>query len=54
MLLGLAIIFVGFILTSLDSDPHGYGFLGLTLGPVVALGGFLFEIYAIMHKPEEK
>ncbi len=51
MVTGLAIIIAGFTIMSLDREPHGFGFLGLTLGPVVAVAGFLFEIYAILSKP---
>lgn len=51
MVAGLLIIITGFTLMSLDSEPHGFGFLGLTLGPVVTVAGFLFELYAILAKP---
>lgn len=54
MVIGLVIIVVGFTIMSLDTEPQGFGFLGLTLGPVVTVSGFLFEIYAILHKPEEQ
>ena len=53
MVTGLVIIIAGFTIMSLDREPQGFGFLGLTLGPVVAVAGFLFEIYAILSKPEE-
>jgi hypothetical protein len=39
---------------SIDQNPHGFGFLGLTLGPMIVFGGFMVEIYAILIKPEEK
>ncbi|MBM3176743.1 MAG: DUF3098 domain-containing protein [Bacteroidetes bacterium] len=51
MVAGLLIIITGFTLMSLDSDPHGFGFLGLTLGPIVTVAGFLFELYAILANP---
>ena len=54
MIIGLVIIVTGFTIMSLDSKPQGFGFLGLTLGPVVTVAGFLFQIYAILHKPEEQ
>ena len=54
MIIGLVIIVVGFTIMSLDSEPQGFGFLGLTLGPIVTVSGFIFEIYAILHKPEEQ
>ncbi len=54
MIIGIVIIITGFTIMSLDNEPHGFGFLGLTLGPIVTVAGFLFEIYAILHKPEEQ
>nr|WKN34320.1 DUF3098 domain-containing protein [Tunicatimonas sp. TK19036] len=52
MLAGIAIVIVGFVLMSLDSEPYGFGFLGLTLGPLVVLAGFAVEFFAILSKPE--
>ena len=53
MIIGLAIIISGFIIMSLDSEPHGFGFLGLTLGPIVTVAGFIFEVFAILSRPEK-
>lgn len=53
MLIGLGIIILGFIIIGLDSEPHGFGVLGLTVGPIVTLAGFLFQFYAIFHKSEK-
>lgn len=53
MLIGLGIIILGFIIIGLDSEPHGFGVLGLTVGPLVTLAGFLFQFYAIFHKSEK-
>ena len=54
MALGLGIVTLGFIIMSLDSEPYGFGFLGLTLGPMVVLGGFVLEIFAILRDPNKK
>ncbi|MBN7812072.1 DUF3098 domain-containing protein [Algoriphagus sp. H41] len=54
MLVGLAMIVLGFVLIGLDGQPHGNGFLGLTLGPIVTLAGFIFEFYAIFAKAEKR
>ncbi|MCH7398437.1 DUF3098 domain-containing protein [Belliella sp. DSM 107340] len=54
MLIGIAIIVVGFTIIGLDPEPHGFGFMGLTLGPIVTLIGFIFEFYAIFYKAEKK
>ncbi|MBB6328334.1 membrane-bound ClpP family serine protease [Algoriphagus iocasae] len=53
MAIGFALIVVGFIIISLESAPHGDGFLGLTLGPIITLSGFIFEFYAIFAKTEK-
>jgi len=52
MLIGLGFIVLGFVIIGLDKEPHGFGFLGLTLGPIVTLAGFLFQFYAIFKKSE--
>ena len=53
MLAGLAVIVVGFVIMSMDNEPFGFGFLGLTLGPVVVLAGFVMEFFAILRKPKK-
>jgi hypothetical protein len=52
MLIGLAIIVAGFTIIGLDGEQHGFGFMGLTLGPIVTLAGFLFQFYAIFYRPQ--
>ncbi len=51
MILGIIALIVGFTIMSLDNEPHGFGFLGLTLGPLVVMAGFIIEIVAILQKP---
>jgi hypothetical protein len=51
MIIGIITLVAGFTIMSLDNQPHGFGFLGLTLGPVIVMAGFLIEIYAILHNP---
>lgn len=53
MIIGLAVLVVGFTIMSLDSQPHGFGFLGLTLGPMIVLAGFIVELFAILRKPSD-
>ncbi|MCU0467066.1 MAG: DUF3098 domain-containing protein [Arcicella sp.] len=50
MLAGIAIILVGFFVMSLDKEEFGFGFLGLTLGPIIVLAGFVLEFFAILKK----
>lgn len=54
MIIGIITLIVGFTVMSLDQQPHGFGFLGLTLGPIIVMSGFIIEIYAILHKPADK
>jgi hypothetical protein len=54
VVIGLLTLVVGFIVMSIDKEPYGFGFLGLTLGPIIVVAGFLIEIFAILHKPESK
>ena len=50
MIIGLVVIVTGFVIMSVDGEEYGYGFLGLTLGPLVVLFGFVFQFFAIFHK----
>lgn len=54
MIIGFVVVVTGFVIMTLDKEPHGFGFLGLTLGPIVVMAGFIVEIFAIMHTPKEK
>jgi hypothetical protein len=54
MLIGIAILLTGFVVMTLDNTQHGFGFLGLTLGPIIVMIGFLFQFYAILYKPKTK
>lgn len=54
MIIGLVTLVVGFIIMSIDKEPYGFGFLGLTLGPIIVMIGFIIEIFAILQRPEEK
>ena len=52
MIIGFLVIIAGFIIMSLDKEPHGFGFMGITLSPVVVVAGFIIEIFAILHTPK--
>jgi hypothetical protein len=53
MIIGVLTLVVGFIIMSIDKEQHGFGFLGLTLGPIVVMAGFIIEIFAILQKPSK-
>ena len=50
MLIGLGVLLLGFIVMSMDNTQHGQGFLGLTLGPIIIVAGFIIEFFAIFKK----
>ena len=54
MIAGIAVLILGFIFMTMDSEPYGFGFMGLTLGPIVVMLGFLIEFVAIFYKPKAK
>lgn len=54
MLAGVLVLILGFIIMSLDTEPYGFGFLGLTLGPIIVVIGFAIEFVAILYKPKNK
>lgn len=51
MLAGIGVILLGFFIMSLDKEEFGFGFLGLTLGPIVVMSGFVLEFFAILARP---
>lgn len=50
MLTGIVTLVIGFIIMTMDDEQYGLGFLGITLGPLVVLAGFVVEILAILAK----
>gem|GEM_PF-232418 len=53
MIIGIVTLVAGFVIMSLDKEPHGFGPLGLTIGPIIVMAGFIIEIFAILI-PREK
>lgn len=54
MVIGLITLVIGFTVMSLDKADYGFGFLGLTLGPLIVLAGFILEVAAILYRPRQK
>ncbi len=52
MLVGIGLLVLGFIIMATDSESYGFGFRGLTLGPIIVMSGFIFELFAITRKPK--
>lgn len=54
MIAGLVVLVLGFIIMTLDNEPYGFGFTGLTLGPVIVVLGFIIELFAILYRPANR
>ena len=50
MLAGIALLIIGYIVMSIDDEEFGFGFLGLTLGPIIVFVSFLVPFFAIFYK----
>lgn len=50
MIAGLAVILLGLLIMTLDTEQYGFGFYGITLGPIVLVIGFIIEFIAIWAK----
>ncbi len=48
LLIGIAVIITGFIIMTLDKEEFGMGFLGITLGPIIVLIGFIMPIFSLV------
>ena len=60
LIIGVAAIVLGFILmggpgsTETHFEPDIFSFRRIKLAPTICFAGFLFVIYAIMHKPKNR
>jgi hypothetical protein len=53
MLAGIGALTIGFFIMTLDKEDYGFGFLGITLGPIVVMLGFIIEFFAIFYKSKK-
>jgi uncharacterized membrane protein HdeD (DUF308 family) len=54
MVIGILLIIIGFIIMANDSEQYGFGFMGITLGPIIVMTGFVVELVAITFKSKPK
>lgn len=54
MIIGLFILIIGFTVMSIDKEDYGFGFFGITLGPLIVMAGFIVEIVAILIRTDQK
>ncbi|HEY8401425.1 MAG TPA: DUF3098 domain-containing protein [Cytophagaceae bacterium] len=54
MLIGLACLILGYIIMAMEDAEYGFGTLGLTVGPIILIIGFIIEFFAILYRPKEE
>ncbi|MFN8436335.1 MAG: DUF3098 domain-containing protein [Cytophagales bacterium] len=52
LIAGILVLILGFTLMSMDTAEYGFGSLGLWVGPLVIMSGFIIEFFAIFAKSE--
>ncbi len=53
MLAVIDVLIIGFIVMSMDKETFGFGVLGLTIGPIIVMIGFIIEFFAILRNPKK-
>lgn len=53
MLTGIGLLILGFYIMTIDKEEYGFGALGLTIGPILVVLGFVIEFFAILHKSKK-
>ena len=53
MFIGIITLALGFFIMTLDKADYGFGFLGITLGPIVVVSGFIIEFFAILYRAKK-
>ncbi len=54
MFAGIGLILLGYIIMSMDNTTFGFGFMGITLGPIILFLGFMVQFVALLYKPKNK
>ena len=54
MIVGIFTIAIGFIIMTIDQQDYGFGFLGLTLGPMIVLIDLLLSFSLYFQKVSNK
>ena len=50
MIAGVIVLAIGLFIMTMDTEQYGFGFYGITLGPIVIVIGFILEFFAIWIK----
>ncbi|BDD04329.1 DUF3098 domain-containing protein [Aureibacter tunicatorum] len=53
MLIGIATFIIGLVIMTMDTEDYGFGFFGITLGPIVIIASFILQFYTIFKKSKK-
>jgi membrane-bound ClpP family serine protease len=54
LITGVVLIVLGYVLIAIDKAPYGFGILGITIGPITLVLGFIIQFFAIMYTKKRK
>jgi hypothetical protein len=54
MIAGVLILLLGFVVMAADKETYGFGVLGITIGPLIVILGFVTEFVAIFYRPKNQ
>ncbi|HAP62406.1 MAG TPA: DUF3098 domain-containing protein, partial [Cytophagales bacterium] len=54
LLFSVVLLALGYIAMIAESAEYGFGVLGLWVGPILLMAGFIVGVFAILIKPEEE
>ena len=54
LIIGIGLLILGFFIMTLDNADYGFGFMGITLGPIIVMAGFAMQFFAILSKDKPK
>jgi hypothetical protein len=49
LLAGIVTMLIGFFVMTLDKEEFGFGFLGITLGPLLVIAGVLLPVLSLFN-----
>ncbi|MHA8066226.1 DUF3098 domain-containing protein [Aquirufa sp. ROCK2-A2] len=49
LVIGILTMIIGFFIMTLDKSEFGFGFLGITLGPILVLIGVILPIFSLFN-----
>lgn len=49
LIMGIIFVIIGLYVMTLDSEPFGFGLIGITIGPIIVLVGVFIPIFSLFN-----